>query len=92
MQRLMILLLSCLALDAGATGRKDCAELRDEIATRIEARGVRDFRLEIVDAEAIGEQRVVGSCEGGSRRITYLRLPAPTPAAAAIAAVDQELL
>ena len=56
--------------------RKDCAELRSEIAAKLDAKGVRDYRLEVVAPDALGEAKQVGSCDGGTRRIAYQRLPA----------------
>ncbi len=57
------------------TGRKDCDVLKGEIEARIRANGVAVFRLDIVTPEAAetGEGRVVGSCDGGTRRIVYQR-------------------
>jgi hypothetical protein len=68
------------------TQRKDCAELRSEIAAKLDAKGVRHYRLEVVAPEALGEARQVGSCDGGTRRIAYQRLSAGEAAAATAAA------
>ena len=72
---LMIAVLSLLliansadAVEASApSGRKDCEELKQEIAARIEANGVRQYQLQIVEPEAEQVGRIVGSCNGGSR-------------------------
>jgi len=70
-----------------AEGPKPCDELRAEIAAKIDARGVPRYTLEIVAPDATGERKVVGSCEGGSKRIVYVRLPPPAdPAPDAVAA------
>jgi hypothetical protein len=61
---------------AAAEGPKPCEELKAEIAAKIDARGVPHYTLEIVDPDATGERKVVGSCAGGSKRIVYQRLPA----------------
>lgn len=52
---------------------KDCDELKDEIEAKIKSNGVKSFKLTIVDkdAEAVGE--LVGSCEGGTKKIMYER-------------------
>ena len=78
---LMIAVLSLLliahsadAVEASATSsRKDCEELKQEIAARIEANGVRQYQLQIVEPDAEQVGRIVGSCNGGSRRIAYQR-------------------
>ncbi|MCG6118145.1 MAG: DUF1161 domain-containing protein [Aquimonas sp.] len=60
--------------------RKDCDALRAEIATRIESNGVRYYQLQVVEPDAVDVGRIVGSCNGGSRRIAYQRLPGPMEA------------
>jgi hypothetical protein len=61
--------LSFLAVPALA--QKPCAELKSEIAAKLEARGVKKYQLDIVSAGDIKDQKVVGSCEGGRKKITY---------------------
>lgn len=68
--RFVVLALSIAALPAAAApGPKPCEALKQEIAARIDARGVPRYTLEIVTPATTGERKVVGSCEGGSRRI-----------------------
>jgi hypothetical protein len=50
---------------------KPCEELKSEIAAKIDGKGVTDYVLEIVPADQVGEQKVVGSCEGGEKKIVY---------------------
>lgn len=52
---------------------KSCEELKREIAAKIEARGVTEYTLEIVPNEQIGQKKVVGSCDGGTKKIVYTR-------------------
>jgi len=61
--------LSLLALPAFA--QKSCDELKTEIAAKMEAKGVKNAQLEIVATEDVKDQKVVGSCEGGKKKITY---------------------
>ena len=56
-----------------ALAAKPCEELKSEIAAKIEAKGVTGYTLEIVATEQVGDKKVVGSCEGGSKKITYAR-------------------
>jgi hypothetical protein len=58
---------------AGVAQIKNCEELKAEIAAKIDANGVKDYTLEIVPAESVKDEQVVGSCEGGTKRITYKR-------------------
>ena len=53
--------------------RKACEELKTEIEAKIKANGVKVFSLEIVDKDAAGEGKVVGTCDGGSKKILYKR-------------------
>ncbi|MBI4999130.1 MAG: DUF1161 domain-containing protein, partial [Rhodocyclales bacterium] len=51
----------------------DCEELKAEIAAKLDAKGVVNYTLEIVPTEAVKDEKVVGSCEGGTKKITYKR-------------------
>ena len=53
--------------------RKACEELKTEIEAKIKANGVKDFTLEIVAAEDKKEGNVVGTCDGGTKKILYKR-------------------
>ena len=52
---------------------KPCEELKDEIAAKLDAKGVINYTLKIVAPEEVKDQKVVGSCDGGTKRITYTR-------------------
>jgi len=54
-----------------AYAQKPCEELKAEIAAKLEAKGVKNYQLEIVASEEIKDQKVVGVCEGGKKKITY---------------------
>lgn len=56
-----------------ALAKKDCNELKSEIEAKIKAKGVKAFTLEVVAADAAKEGKVVGSCDGGAKRIVYKR-------------------
>lgn len=58
---------------APALAAKACEELKTEIAERIDANGASGYTLEIVSPDAVGERKVVGSCDGGTHRIVYTR-------------------
>lgn len=86
MKRALILLLMALLLpcNEAAAARKDCNELREEIAAKIEARGVSSYSLQIVPPDSAAAGKVVGSCDGGSRRIVYQRLAVDAAVARAL--------
>ena len=58
---------------APAFAEKDCEELKTEIAAKLDEKGVLDYTLEIVPAEEVKDQKVVGSCAGGTKKITYIK-------------------
>jgi hypothetical protein len=59
--------------------RKPCEELKAEIEVKIRNNGVKHFTLTIVPNAEVKDQHVVGSCDGGTKKITYERgAPAAT--------------
>lgn len=56
-----------------ALARKDCEELKAEIAAKIEKKGVKAYTLEAVKKGEEGDRRVVGTCDGGAKVIVYKR-------------------
>ncbi|HCN45730.1 MAG TPA: hypothetical protein DIT18_08790 [Pseudomonas sp.] len=66
-------LASLLAANASAA-IKSCEELKSEIEAKIQARGVTSYTLEIVPNKDVHDQNmVVGSCDGGTKKIIYQR-------------------
>ena len=67
----------CLLMAAGATqaqqGNKSCEELKSEIAAQLDAKGVKNYTLEIVTNDQVGDKKTVSSCDGGAKKITYAR-------------------
>jgi len=62
-----------LAGSSAFAGGKPCEELKTEIAAKLDAKKVSGYALDIVDADKAGDAKVVGSCEGGAKKITYTR-------------------
>jgi len=56
-----------------ALARKACEELKAEIEAKIKANGVPVFTLEIVPNDQVKEGEIVGSCDGGTKKIVYKR-------------------
>jgi hypothetical protein len=52
---------------------KPCEELKSEIDAKLKEKGVPNYTLEIVPADQIKDQKVVGSCDGGTKKITYTK-------------------
>jgi Protein of unknown function (DUF1161) len=53
--------------------RKDCAELKGEIEAKIKKNGVDKFSLDVVEADKQADGKIVGTCEGGTKKIVYKR-------------------
>jgi hypothetical protein len=58
---------------AAPTGRKPCEDLKAEIAKKLDAKGVVNYTLDVVEKGKEGDAKVVGSCDGGTKSITYTR-------------------
>lgn len=67
----LALLAAMALLSAPAFAAKPCEELKSEIATKLDGKGVKGYTLEIVPADQTGDKKVVGTCEGGAKKIVY---------------------
>ena len=72
---LFIAFLSMSVAGFAQTG-KPCEELKSEIAKKLEANGVKTYALDVVAKEKDADGKVVGTCEGGTKKIVYRREPA----------------
>jgi hypothetical protein len=70
---LTIMALALVTAPAIAQARKPCEELKGEIEAKIKANGVTEFMLTIVDKDAAEDGKVVGTCDGGTKKIVYKR-------------------
>ncbi|VVN95519.1 DUF1161 domain-containing protein [Pseudomonas fluorescens] len=52
---------------------KPCEELKAEIAAKLDAKGIANYSLEIVDKGTVADGKVVGTCEKGSKEIVLKR-------------------
>jgi hypothetical protein len=73
MKRVVAALVLCLTVTPAFSQQKPCEELKSEIAKKLEAKGVTNYQLDIVATDDVKDQKVVGSCEGGTKKITYKR-------------------
>ena len=78
----VIAVLLFVSVPAHAQGPKSCEELKDEITKKLDAKGVKGYTLEIVAKDKDAEGKVVGTCDGGTKKIIYTKTSAPaeTPA------------
>jgi hypothetical protein len=71
----IVVIVGCVLLAGSgvALAAKPCDELKSEIAAKLDARGVKNYTLDVVASEQVGDAHVVGSCEGGTKKIVYKR-------------------
>lgn len=60
-------------VSAPAFAAKPCEELKAEIEKKLVAKGVKAYSLEIVKNADVADQKVVGSCDGGTKKIVYAK-------------------
>jgi len=73
MKRHVLMLPLLLAAALSAQAAKPCEELKAEIVAKLDAKKVVGYTLGIVASAEVGERKVVGSCEAGSKKIVYSR-------------------
>ena len=62
-----------MSVGSSAFAAKACDALKTEIAAKLDAKKVTGYTLDIVEADKAGDAKVVGSCEGGAKKITYTK-------------------
>lgn len=69
-----------------AQGAKGCEDLKSEIAAKLDAKNVKGYSLDVVDKDKeVTTGKVVGTCDGGTKKIVYTKgaaaadAPAKTP-------------
>lgn len=69
----LLMLTALLLVASPALAVKSCADLKSEIQAKLDAKGVKGYTLEIVAKGDVKDAKVVGSCEGGAKKIIYKR-------------------
>jgi hypothetical protein len=67
---------------AQAAAAKPCEELKDEITKKLDAKGVKGYTLDIVAKDKDAEGKVVGTCDGDTKKVLYNRTSTPAAAPA----------
>ena len=71
MRTLVLAALALLLAAPACAAGKPCEELKSEIDAKIKANKVEGYTLEVVGNDDVKDQTVVGSCEGGTKKIVY---------------------
>lgn len=66
-----ILAVSLLGVSMTAFAAKPCEELKSEIDAKFQAKGVQNYMLDIVADGAEDSGKTVGTCDGGTKHISY---------------------
>ncbi|MXV13026.1 DUF1161 domain-containing protein [Xanthomonas sp. LMG 8992] len=54
-----------------ALAGKNCDELKAELTAKLDAHGVKDYTLDVVDNADVKDRKVIGTCAAGSKKIVY---------------------
>ena len=73
MRTLLLATLVVLVVTPAYGAGKPCEELKSEIDAKLKEKKVEGYTLEIVANDDVKDQKVVGSCEGGTQKIVYKR-------------------
>lgn len=73
MPRILLAALLAFALTPALAQKKSCDELKAEIEAKIKAKGVTTYTVDIVSPAEAKDKTVVGSCDGGAKKIVYKR-------------------
>lgn len=73
MSRLIVAALVVTLSGSAWAQRKPCEALKADIESKLKAKGVSKYVLDIVATAEVTEGRVVGSCDGGAKKIVYRR-------------------
>lgn len=52
---------------------KPCDELKAEISAKLDAKDVKGYEIAAVENDKVGDAKVIGSCDGGTKKLTYVR-------------------
>ncbi len=70
---LSLVLVTAFCSTSALAGIKSCEELKAEIEAKLKAKGVEGYTLEIIPTDQVKDQKIIGSCEGGKKKISYSR-------------------
>ena len=65
--------LAALTAAMPAAAKVSCEDVSAQIEAKIKAKGVKDFTLTVIPKDETTDLRVVGTCDGGAKKIVYKR-------------------
>jgi len=73
MPKFLLAALIAFALTPALAQKKSCDELKAEIEAKVKSKRVKVYSVDIVAAAEVKDAKVVGSCDGGAKKIVYKR-------------------
>jgi len=71
--KILITAIALMLIATPALAGKSCDELKAGIEAKIKAKGVKTYTLDVVGKDEKTEGKVVGTCDGGTKKIIYKR-------------------
>jgi hypothetical protein len=62
-----------LGLAAASALATPCDEVKSQVDAKLKGHGVKAYALDVVAAADVKDQKVVGSCEAGKKKLVYKR-------------------
>lgn len=56
-----------------AFAAKSCGQLKSEVAAKLKKKGVKNYTLDIIPASQTKGKKIIGSCDGGRKKIADSR-------------------
>ncbi|MBI3346769.1 MAG: DUF1161 domain-containing protein [Burkholderiales bacterium] len=73
MRHLVLPLLLSATCTAAFAAPKPCDELKADITAKLDEKGVKGYEIAAVENDKVGDAKVIGSCDGGTKKLTYVR-------------------
>jgi hypothetical protein len=73
MNTVKLTLAALLSVTAFAAHATSCDEVKSQIDAKIKAKGVKTYSLDVLPDADVKDAKVVGSCEGGKKKVVYKR-------------------
>lgn len=73
MTKTTLAVLAALLTTTAHAAPKPCDDLKSEIAAKLDAKGVKGYEITAVENDKVGDAKVIGSCDGGTKKLTYVR-------------------
>ena len=68
-----LLIVALLACTAQVQAAQSCEDLKSKVTAKLDGKNVKGYTLEVVANDKVGDAKVVGSCDGGTKKLTYAK-------------------